>query len=114
LRLAHTDAPLPDPHMPQLATVDHVPDRLLVELQQLRDFGHGQKLIWHDLNLIDARKRLQHSGLNLRHRVRASSRVVAGVAPFSVDTLDDVTRTVREVFDADMCRAELGVGDMAE
>jgi len=42
--LAHPDAPLANAHVPHLAPVDHVADRLLIERQQLRDVLYGSSL----------------------------------------------------------------------
>jgi protein gp37 len=54
-----------DPNRRQVPAVDHVSDRLLVELEQLGDLGNRQILvIWHRLSLIepvDAGGRLQGS-----------------------------------------------------
>ena len=38
--------------------IDHVADRLLIQLQQLRNFLDRQEFIWHGLNLTEPNGRL--------------------------------------------------------
>ena len=50
--------------------VDHVADRLLIQLHQLRDLLHRQELIWHGLNLTEP------NGRALTARLGGGSRTV--------------------------------------
>ena len=51
--MTDADSPFPDPHRSKLASVDGVPDRLLIEAKEVGDFLDGQKLIWHALRLTE-------------------------------------------------------------
>ena len=53
IRTLNADATRADANRWYLAPVDHVPHRLWVEPERLRDFGDGQQFIWHVLSLID-------------------------------------------------------------
>jgi hypothetical protein len=43
--------------MPKLATVDHVADRLLVQLKEGRDLLDRQEFVWRSLNLTESNGR---------------------------------------------------------
>jgi hypothetical protein len=53
IRLANPNPPFSDANCREIAGVDPVAHRLLVELEQLGDLSDGQELIWHTLNLIE-------------------------------------------------------------
>lgn len=71
----------------KLAPVDHVADRLGVELENRGDVGHGEQLIWHPVSLFRPSRltglsqRPLHgyqrsaAGLRARHRVRRLGRL---------------------------------------
>ena len=52
-RIARSAPDAPDSHRGQFASINHVPDGLWIELEQLRHVVDRQELIWHGLSLIE-------------------------------------------------------------